>query len=80
MVAHSTTKTFKTLEIENLFQILSQTDKVLNCFYIFGEPKIVPYRPSMSLKICPIVSNLKVPNRYHSHTKHFLLLSDISTD
>ena len=50
--------TLKILEIEKLFLILS--DQISNCFYIFRGSIIVPYWTLNSLRICPIVPNLKV--------------------
>ena len=68
MVGHSTTKTHKDLEIEHFFLILSQNNEnIKQLLYIFGT-EIVLYRLMKSLKICPIVPNLNVSNRYHSQT------------
>ena len=39
--------------------------EILNSSYIFGLIK--------SLKLCPSVPNLNVPNRYHSHTVFYIL-------
>ena len=59
MVAHSTTKRFKSLEIVKLFLILINDDKISNSCYI-----VVLYSAdkcsillTVSLKICPIASN-----------------------
>ena len=59
MVAHSTTKRFKSLEIVKLFLILINADKISNGCYI-----VVLYSAdkcsillTVSLKICPIASN-----------------------
>ena len=45
MVAHSTTKSLKTMEIEKNVHVLGHNDKKINSFYIYLGPKVVPNRP-----------------------------------
>ena len=80
MVAHSTTKNLKDLEIEHLFLIISHNNQNIIQLLYFLWTDIVPYPPINSLEICQIIPYLNVPYSYHSHNKYYLLIADICTD